>query len=214
MFPLGDLCKDAVKRIATEAGLDRIARKRESTGICFVGKRNFNEFIKEYICDKPGPFINVDSGQVIGSHNGFHYWTVGQRSRQAGNAKQLFILRKDHETNSIFVSPGTDHPALYTDLLYADAPSWIDADPFDGEDNGHQQRSVVRCVFRFQHTKPLVECLLVKTVRKSGELGLMVRLMEPLRALTPGQYAVFYRNDECLGAARIREPGPSIQFNS
>lgn len=209
MFPLGDLHKEAVKRMATDAGLDRIARKRESTGICFVGKRNFNEFIQEYISDKPGPFINVDTGQVIGSHNGFHYWTVGQRSRLPGNAKQLFILRKDERTNSIFVSPGTDHPALYTDLLYADAPSWIDEDPFEGG-----QRSVVSCVFRFQHTKPLVECFLVPTLRAGGERGLMVRLKEPLRALTPGQYAVFYRNAECLGAARIREPGPSLQFNS
>lgn len=213
MFPIGHLHKDSVKKLAANAGLDRIARKRESTGICFVGKRNFTEFIQEYINDKPGPFVNVDTGQVIGVHNGFHYWTVGQRSRLPGNAKQLFVLRKDARSNSIFVSPGTDHPALYTDLLYADAPCWIDEDPFKGVASDGRPRSVVKCVFRFQHTKPLVECFLVAT-EVDGSRGLLVRLMEPLRALTPGQYAVFYRDNVCLGAARIREPGPSVQFNN
>lgn len=208
MFPIGHLRKEYVKELAINAGLERIVRKRESTGICFVGKRNFTEFIQEYICDKSCPFINFDTGEMIGTHNGFHYWTVGQRSRLQGNSKQLFVWRKDARTNSIFVTPGTEHPALYTDLLYADAPCWIDEDPFE-----NKRRSVVKCVFRFQHTKPLIDCLLVPIERNSFN-GLMIRLSEPLRALTPGQYAVFYREGECLGAARIREPGPSMQYDN
>lgn len=205
MFPLGHLHKTEVKRLATEAGLDRVARKRESTGICFVGKRNFTEFIGDYIADRPGDFCDHDTGKLLGRHAGFHHWTVGQRSRLEGNAKQLFVLRKCARTNTIFVAPGTDHPALYTDLLYADKPCWIDRDPFESS-----AASVLECSFRFQHTKPLVECSVVRTLA-AGRPGVMVRLKEPLRAITPGQFAVFYRADECLGSARILEPGPSME---
>lgn len=207
MFPLGPLHKhNDVRRLATDAGLDRVARKRDSTGICFVGKRNFTEFIGDYIRDRPGAFQSHDTGAVLGEHSGFHHWTVGQRSRLEGNAKPLFVQRKCSETNVIFVVPGTDHPSLYTDWMYAGAPSWIDANPFDGDD-----AVVMECEFRFQHTKPLVGCTVVQTNAK-GRPGVMIRLQQPLRAITPGQFAVFYRGNECLGSARIEIPGPSMEW--
>lgn len=147
--------------------------------------------------------MNFDTGEVIGTHNGFHHWTVGQRSRLAGNSKQLFVLRKHIQSNTIFVSPGTDHRELHTDMLYTDKPCWIVESPFQ------DLCTVVECVFRFQHTKPLIKCVLIKT-NQSNESGLVVLLESPLRAITPGQYAVFYKEDECLGSARIQMPGPSV----
>lgn len=214
MFPLGDLHKPHVKRLASAAGLDRIARKRESTGICFVGKRNFTAFIGDYLADRPGVFRHHDSGAVLGDgHQGFHHWTVGQRSRLEGDRRPLFVARKCERTNAIYVAPGTDHPALYTDWLYAGRPSWIDGSPFAGEG----RPKVLQCQFRFQHTKPLVACTVVQTGRPDAGGaqdggGVMVRLERPLRAITPGQFAVFYRGDECLGSARIRWPGPSMEY--
>ncbi len=222
MFPLGDLWKTEVKKIAREAGMDRISRKRESTGICFVGKRNFDEFIREvsarkftfskcstfkqtdsyqYIEDKPGNFIDFDTGKILGSHNGIHYWTLGQRCRIVSNPKPMFILTKNSVDNSIIVTAGTDHPALFTDIVYTGTPYWIVKNPMD---NGN----IIRCLFRFQHTKELVNCVMVRT----GSGGLLVKLDKALRALTPGQYAVFYRDGECLGSARITDPGPSLYF--
>lgn len=145
--------------------------------------------------------MNFDTGAVIGKHDGIHYWTVGQRSRLSGNEKQLFILHKDLRTNRIYVAAGTDHPALYTRFMYTEPAYWIDQSPMRRSSTG-----IFRCWFRFQHTKPLVRCTLVPT---NDNGGLMVCLDEPLRAITAGQYAVFYDGDECLGSARIQAPGPS-----
>lgn len=219
MFPLGDIVKEDVKKIAKEAGMDRISRKRESTGICFVGKRNFNEFIGEvlifyhllfttpiiivcfqYIEDKPGNFIDFDTGRILGTHNGIHYWTVGQRCKISGNRKPLFVLSKNTTDNSIIVTAGTDHLALYTDILYTTTPHWIVKSPLE---NG-----IFSCLFRFQHTKKLVNCVVVRT----GSDGLLIKLDKTLRAITPGQYAVFYKDGECLGSGRILKPGPSLHF--
>lgn len=215
MFPLGDLHKTDVKRLASAAGLDRIARKRESTGICFVGKRNFPAFIGDYLADRPGAFRHHDTGATLATgHQGFHHWTVGQRSRLEGDRRPLFVARKCERTNAIYVVPGTEHPALYTDWLYAAQPSWIDGSPFEGA----LAVPVLECHFRFQHTKPLVACTVVPTGGTGGgsmaECGVMVRLERPLRAITPGQFAVFYRGDECLGSARIRWPGPSMEYRT
>ncbi|KAG4073295.1 hypothetical protein HA402_008641 [Bradysia odoriphaga] len=200
MFPLGELLKKDVKKIAAEAGMDRISRKKESTGICFVGKRNFNEFIREYIEDRPGNFIDFDTGQILGCHKGLHYWTVGQRTRLAGSPKPIFVQSKDTSDNSIIVTAGSDHLALFTDILYTSTPYWIVGNPLD---NG-----MLRCQFRFQHGDELVDCVVVQ----SGSNGLLVKLDQALRALTPGQYAVFYKDGECLGSSRITNPGPSLYF--
>lgn len=113
----------------------------------------------------------------------------------------MFVLSKNTGDNSIVVTAGTDHLALYSDIVYTTLPYWIDKDPLD--DTG-----VFNCSFRFQHTKEMVNCVIVRT----GTGGLLVKLEKALRALTPGQYAVFYKNGECLGSSRISTPGPSLHF--
>ncbi|XP_060663902.1 mitochondrial tRNA-specific 2-thiouridylase 1 isoform X1 [Drosophila nasuta] len=193
MFPLGELQKSEVKQLAKRIGLHRLAEKRESTGICFVGKRDFKSFIREYITSKPGHFVDVDSGAVVGHHEGIHQWTVGQRCRLSSYLQPYFVARKDAASNTIYVASGHDHAALHCTRFHIGDINWLCQ-------RSRQQLATngsLRCRFRFQHTKPLVDCQLLH----SG----VVQLDAPLRAITPGQYAVFYDDVACLGAARIQQ---------
>lgn len=203
MFPLGNLLKCDVKQLAAKAGLIQIAKKRESVGICFVGKRNLYDFISEYVDRNPGELIDFASGRVWGQHDGIHYWTVGQRARIAGSAKKMYILRKQKDRRTILLCAGGDHPGLFTNILYTEPPHWIDKNPFEAA-------NILRCKFRFQHMDELIGCTVCQSI---GE-DLFVKLDLPLRALTPGQYAVFYQDNECLGGARIINPGPSLQYGT
>ncbi|CAL7950395.1 unnamed protein product [Xylocopa violacea] len=201
MFPLGDYLKCNIKQIAQEAELDVIVHKKESMGICFVGKRNFQNFISEYIPDKPGEFIDLDSGQVVGKHMGFHYWTIGQGVKLASFANAYFVYKKDIESNNIIVVQGANHPALYSDSVLAKSPYWISSEP--SELNGYSR--ILNCDFRFQHRDPLIPCI----VHKNLSNHLMIQLSQPLRAITKGQFAILYNGEECLGSAVIMNPGPS-----
>ncbi|XP_066143682.1 mitochondrial tRNA-specific 2-thiouridylase 1 [Euwallacea fornicatus] len=199
MFPLGDLTKWEVKHIAVEHGLERIALKPESMGICFIGSRNFQDFIKEYIEDKPGKFIDIDTGQVVGEHQGIHQWTLGQRSRVHGIPEPYFICQKNVKENIIYVVQGTNHPALYSSLFFTCPPHWISLEPPE-----LKKDSILHCYFKFQHTNDVVSSEVCQS-----NMGLIVKLKLPKRALTPGQYAVFYRGNECLGSAKIIHAGAS-----
>ncbi|KAK2576050.1 hypothetical protein KPH14_007391 [Odynerus spinipes] len=201
MFPLGEYVKDDVKRIAREAGLNAIAAKKESMGICFVGKREFQHFISEYIESKSGDFVDLDSGKVVGKHQGIHCWTIGQRCRVSGSSCAYFVFHKDHQTNIITVVKGTNHPALYSDLLLTQNPHWITHEPQQLIDS----KSILNCSFRFQHRNPLIACKVFKTRNNQ----LIIQLSQPLRAITKGQYAVLYSDQICLGGAEILCPGPS-----
>lgn len=202
MFPVGNLLKGEVKRIAAEIGLSEIARKKESMGICFVGKRNFKEFMSEYISPKPGELVDFDTGKVIGSHDGIHMFTLGQKILMGGSRQKLYILRKMPDMKTILVAGGHDNEAFYSDLIFADVPHWIGRSPFGAA-------SVVELKFCFQHTDPLEDC---RVVRIKG--GLLVFLRKPLRAITPGQFAVFYSGDECLGGAKITSTCPILSDES
>ena len=201
MFPVGNLFKKEVKQIALSQGLDRIVKKKESTGICFIGKRNFHKFIEEYIEPKNGKFINAETGHVIGQHNGSHYWTIGQRVMLKGFAKAFFVSQIVPQTNEIFVVQGTDHPALFIQTVVTEKPHWISDEPL----NLLQER-LLDCEFRFQHIHPTIQC----SVHKLRDGKLTVNLANPLRAIAPGQYAVFYNKEECLGSAKIVQTGPSL----
>uniref|UniRef100_A0A6P7GR48 tRNA-5-taurinomethyluridine 2-sulfurtransferase n=1 Tax=Diabrotica virgifera virgifera TaxID=50390 RepID=A0A6P7GR48_DIAVI len=204
MFPLGNFSKFEVKHMAAENNLERIALKPESMGICFIGSRNFQDFIREYISDKPGNFVDIDTGQIVGHHNGIHQWTLGQRSRISGVPEAYFIARKDVERNIIYVASGTDHPILLSDLFFTGVPHWIHSEPPE-----LQSSNILECNFKFQHTQHWKPCEVCKTTH-----GLTVKLYEEKRALTNGQYAVFSKDGECLGSAKIiTTPITSFSYN-
>ncbi|XP_037933571.1 mitochondrial tRNA-specific 2-thiouridylase 1 isoform X2 [Teleopsis dalmanni] len=194
MFPLGNFYKTEVKKLARKIGLNNLANKRESTGICFVGHRNFKNFIREYIPSEVGSFIDIDTGIIVGRHEGIHQWTIGQRCRLHSYLKPYFVAKKDVITNNIYVASGHDHQSLFSNEIVVTEINWICEDPL-------KLSPILNCLFRFQHTKPLVKC---KVVGNLGDTNIKIYLKEPLRAITPGQYAVFYNySKECLGSARI-----------
>lgn len=153
----------------------------------------------QYIEDKPGPFIDIDSGAVVGSHNGIHQYTLGQRSRLQTIGEPYFIGRKDVKNNIIYVVKGTKHPLLYTNIILTQPPFWIHSKPPDLE-----LRNVLDCQFKFQHTKRWVDCQVSET-----DKGLVIKVDKYKRAITPGQFAILAKDDECLGSARIANAGVS-----
>lgn len=197
MFPVGSMSKNEVKEIAKKIGLQNIAKKDESTGLCFVGKRPFKAFIGEFIADKPGNFVDIDSGKIVGEHQGIHHWTLGQRTR-LWDTKGSFVYKKDVSSNTIYTVSGTDHPLLLSDIIFSEDPFWIRENPL-------KSSNVFECEFRFQHTKPKIACKICKSNEDGSKL--LIKLLEPLRSLTPGQYAVFYKDGECLGSSRIYNSG-------
>ncbi|CAL1285266.1 unnamed protein product [Larinioides sclopetarius] len=201
IFPVGDMTKDAVRKMAADAGLDRIVKKKESVGICFIGRRNFQEFIDDYIEPQHGNFINIENNEIVGQHKGVHCWTVGQRCALSGLPIAFYVAERNVDTQDILVAPGRFHPALFHQTVVTEVPYWINK-PSVSFENGE----TFRCEFRFQHREPLVNCLMYQ----DSEGRLQIYLEKPLRALTPGQYAVFYTGEECLGSAKILFRGPSM----
>ncbi|XP_041981518.1 mitochondrial tRNA-specific 2-thiouridylase 1 [Aricia agestis] len=202
MFPLANLLKSQVREIARKEGLLRVADKRDSTGICFIGKNKFKKFIEDFIQTRKGQFIDIDNGKVVGEHSGIHKWTVGQRCCLKDWKDAYFVFKKDMTTNNIYVVPGTKHPALWNNICFTETPHWICQMPVEIKEN-----HVLHCYFRFQHTKPLVSCRVV-----TNSEGLTILLDEPLRALTEGQYAVFYKDGECLGSAKMKSICHNLNF--
>ncbi len=207
-FPLGELRKSEVRRIAHEIGLPN-AKKKDSTGICFIGERPFREFLNRYISREPGP-IKDDKGRTIGRHEGLSFYTLGQRqglgiggikakgaqrggsgsaARGAGDHLPWFVARKDMEKNTLFVVQGHEHPWLQSTALDADDASWVaGAAPAAG---AYAAKSRYR-----QDDAP---CTLASMA--SGEFHLDFR--EPQWAVTPGQSAVLYDGEVCLGGGVI-----------
>ncbi|XP_041378075.1 mitochondrial tRNA-specific 2-thiouridylase 1-like [Gigantopelta aegis] len=201
IFPIGDLTKDVVKKIAVQAGLAKIAERKESMGICFIGSRNFSKFIEEYIEPTEGDFVHVETGKVVGKHKGTHYWTLGQRALIGGLSKAFFVVEVHPDTQEVIVAPGTDHPALFSQSFKTELAHWIHQPPAEFVTSCKFHAS-----FRYQHSHPLIGC----TAEKTDADSLVVFLDQPMRAVTPGQFAVFYQGNECLGSARITEGGPSF----
>ncbi|XP_078535915.1 mitochondrial tRNA-specific 2-thiouridylase 1 isoform X1 [Lissotriton helveticus] len=202
MFPLGGLTKGFVKKMAAEAGFHHVLKRKESMGICFIGERHFADFILEYLHPQPGNFVSVEDGKIMGTHNGWFLFTLGQRARIGGLRDPWFVVDKDVASRTVFVAPTTDHPALYRALLRTDRVHWIAEEP----PAELVANKMMECLFRFQHQMALVPCTL--TLNQDGTVW--VTLNNPIRALTLGQFAVFYKGDECLGSGKIMRLGPSL----
>ena len=200
LFPVGELRKTEVRRLAAEIGLPN-AKKKDSTGICFIGERPFREFLNRYIAKEPGP-IKDERGRVIGQHQGLSFYTLGQRQglgiggvkargaqKGGGEHAPWFVARKDVEKNTLWVVQGHDHPWLQSLALQADDASWIAGPaPVPG---GYGSKTRYR-----QADSP---CRLAAGANGAFELA----FDQPQWAVTPGQSAVLYDGEICLGGGVI-----------
>ncbi|MGE4241317.1 tRNA 2-thiouridine(34) synthase MnmA [Ramlibacter sp.] len=200
LFPVGEIRKSEVRRIAAEIGLPN-AKKKDSTGICFIGERPFREFLNRYIAKEPGP-IKDERGRTIGRHEGLSFYTLGQRQglgiggvkekgaqRGGGEHAPWFVARKDMAKNTLHVVQGHDHPWLLSSSLNADDASWIAGEP----------PPAGACAAKTRYRQADAACTL------SGAQGARFRLdfTEPQWAVTPGQSAVVYDGEVCLGGGVI-----------
>ncbi len=194
LFPVGELRKAEVREIAEKFDIPT-AKKKDSTGICFIGERNFRNFLKNYIFARPGDII-ADDGKVIGRHDGLMYYTIGQRKGlMLGGFKEYpnlpwFVIGKDLDNNNLLVGQGREHPYLFADKAIIEDINWIPKDRFIGE---------LHCSAKFRYRQKDTEVVL----RWLDDERIEVVMKEPVRAVTPGQAAVFYQGDICLGGGVI-----------
>jgi tRNA-specific 2-thiouridylase len=193
-FPVGHLPKTEVRRIAAEIGLPN-AKKKDSTGICFIGERPFREFLNRYLANQPGP-VQDDRGRTIGEHVGLSFYTLGQRgvkvrgaARGAGDHSPWFVARKDMATNTLYVVQGHEHPWLLSQRLVADDTSWTaGAPPAPGA-----------FAAKTRYRQADAPC----TLEPAEDGGFALRFDAPQWAVTPGQSAVLYDGEVCLGGGVI-----------
>ena len=199
-FPLGALTKSEVRDLAAAAGLS-VAAKRDSTGICFIGERPFGEFLSRFIEPKPGPIVS-EAGKIIGEHRGLHLYTLGQRKGIGIGGKEdsaetpWYVAAKRSASNELVVVQGHDNPALYSDWLKTGPMHWIGPKPA-----GFRAGEPFRCLAKTRYRQADQTCSLLETAAGTTE----VVFDRPQRAVTPGQYVVFYFGDRCLGGARIEQ---------
>ena len=189
-FPVGGLLKSEVREIARQQGLPT-SEKKDSTGVCFIGERDFRAFLKTYLPAQGGDMVD-ESGKVVGHHEGLMYYTLGQRRGLGigggGNGQRWFVIEKDVKHNRLIVSQGEDD-RLYTPRAEASEATWISGEAPGGE---------VECMVRLRHRQPLQKC----RIQISGE-KVHMDFDQPQRAVPPGQSAVFYQGDVCLGGAIV-----------
>ncbi len=189
LFPIGHLPKLEVRRIAQQHNLATSAKK-DSTGICFIGKRDFKEFISGHISYQKGNFENL-SGKIIGTHDGIAFYTIGQRKglNIGGPGEAWFVVGKDIARNVVYVEQGEGHPALYQQDLIATDLSWVSSAP----------ALPFSCHAKIRYRQPEQPCII--THIENGRAS--VHFLEPQRAVTPRQSIVFYDGDICLGGGMI-----------
>ncbi len=193
LFPLADMQKPEVRKIAEENGL-ATADKKDSTGICFIGERNFKKFLMNYIPAKEGDIKTYD-GRTLGRHSGLMYYTIGQRKGldiggQAGDAGRWFVIEKDLKNNILYVAHG-EEDRLYSKGLYMNECNFIPYAP---------DKKEFECYAKFRYRQD--EQKVNVSVRENG---LYVEFYEKQRAITEGQYAVFYDEEKCLGGGVIEK---------
>jgi len=198
LFPVGELEKPAVRAIAEQHGL-ATAKKKDSTGICFIGERRFRDFLKQYLPAQPGAIETTD-GQVIGQHHGLMYHTIGQRQglgiggmKDAGD-DAWYVLAKDMARNVLIVGQGNEHPWLFSRSLDASQIFWVNPVELDAP-----RRLTAKVRYRQQDQA----CTLERSAA-----GYRVTFEVPQRAVTPGQSVVFYDGEVCLGGGVIESATP------
>jgi len=193
LFPLGELPKTEVRAIAERAGLPTF-NKKDSTGICFIGERRFSDFLSTYLPAQPGAIV-TDSGVELGTHQGLMYHTIGQRQGLGiGGTKDFdespwYVVEKDLEHNKLVVAQGNNNPLLFKQTMTVTSPFWI---------SGALPAPDFECSAKIRYRQADQRCTVT-----SCEGELQVHFETPQRAITPGQSAVFYLDDRCLGGGVI-----------
>ena len=196
LFPVGDIEKPIVRAIAEDLGLIT-AKKKDSTGICFIGERKFKDFLARYLPAQPGNIRTVD-GDIIGRHDGLMYHTLGQRKGlgiggvKGASEDAWYVVEKDLVNNELIVAQGHDHSALLSTGLIAQQLHWVDRQPI---------REPLRCTVKTRYRQTDVPC----TIEPIDDESIKVIFDEPQIAVTPGQSAVFYLNEVCLGGGIIEQ---------
>jgi len=202
-FPLSNIKKATVRKIAKEIGLANY-NKKDSTGICFIGERPFKSFLSEYLLAQPGDIYTTD-GEYIGRHDGLMFYTLGQRKgigiggrKHNQQTQALYVVDKDTKHNKLIVAQGENHPRLYANELLCLKPHWI---------SGQAPSSPYTCKakIRYRQTEQTCTFTIDHLPRKENKdiLSHHIRFREPQRAITPGQFIVFYDGDICLGGGTI-----------
>ena len=202
IFPLANVYKRDVRRIAEEAGL-HVATKKDSTGICFIGERPFKEFLMRYLPAQKGEIRELDSGRLLGEHDGMTYHTIGQRKglhiggvkggkgAEVGEHDAWFVAKKDVAKNILYVVQGHDHPALQSEVLMAADLSWVSG-------RAPQPHWVYCAKTRYRQEDAACE------VERVDAAHCEIRFAAPQWAVTPGQSVVVYESRVCLGGGVIR----------
>ncbi|NLL02033.1 MAG: tRNA 2-thiouridine(34) synthase MnmA [Mollicutes bacterium] len=190
LFPLGEITKPEVRKIADELGLVT-AKKKDSTGICFIGERNYQKFISNYLKPNPGKIIDIETNEVIGEHTGLMNYTIGQRRNVgiSGNQKRHFVVGKNVKDNILYVAFGDDNEYLYSDACLIDQVNFI------------SPTRPVFCSAKFRYRGPDVEVIL--EYLENNEI--LVKYPSKVKAVTPGQACVLYLGEQCLGSGIIKE---------
>jgi len=199
LFPLGHLHKTEVRKLAADIGLPN-AKKKDSTGICFIGERPFREFLNRYLPTTPGP-IRTDDGSRVGQHVGLAFYTLGQRKgigvggRKSGSGEPWFVARKDMESNTLWIVQGHEHPWLMSRRLTAESPSWV---------AGRRPAEGARLTAKTRYRQQDDAC----TVLRADDAVLELEFDQPQWAVTPGQSVVAYDAAQCLGGGIISGQPP------
>lgn len=190
LFPVGDMEKKDVRKIAEEYDLIT-AKKKDSTGICFIGERNFKNFLKNYLPNQPGDVINIDTNEVIGKHIGLMNYTIGQRKglNIGGTKDKMFVVGKDLEKNILYICLGEDNDYLISTSCLVDNINYL----------GDEKLENVTAKFRYRQEDIPVHLEWLE----NGEI--LVRYDQGVKSVTPGQACVFYNKEECLGGGIIKE---------
>ncbi len=193
LFPLGEIEKSKVRQIAKDLDLV-VASKKDSTGICFIGERDFKEFLQNYIPAKEGDMVDIETGKVIARHSGIMYYTIGQRKGLSigGPGDAWFVVGKDYEKNVLYICQGDQNDWLLTTGAIISDVNWV-------SENKPIKDYECNAKFRYrQSDNPVI-------INFINETTIEVKFVNPVKAVTPGQAAVFYDGDICLGGGTIEK---------
>lgn len=194
IFPIGDIPKSEVRRIAQSTKMPN-AFRRDSQGICFLGKINYNDFIRRHLGERPGPIVEIETGRKLGEHRGFWFHTIGQRKGLGLSGGPWYVVKKNPTDNVVYVSGGYDTAKQYGRTLHLEEMHWITKDPWD------QDCRSVEITFKNRHSPEFLKGKLTRV----GEGEYVVESDRQVQGIAPGQFAVVYDSDSriCFGSGVI-----------